>query len=149
MEVDERSTNGRHRQKPKQKRQWQRRVSVEMSFEKSVDNLSRAGRETLVLVNRKRRKLLNTIPYTSCTIFDNTCPQYCWLRFGWIAEERCKLSGRLYRVIFLFWIYIQYAMIFFFQLSDIQQFSCYCYVDFVKVIVMQIQASSYKKFLVI
>ncbi|VVB02326.1 unnamed protein product [Arabis nemorensis] len=102
MEVDEGSSNGRRRQKPKQKPkrqwQWQRRASVGMSFEKSVDNLSRAGRETLVLVNRKRRKLLNTIPYTLSNIFDNTCPQYCWLRFGWIAEERRKLSGRLYRL---------------------------------------------------
>lgn len=93
MEGGESSVSGQRRQK----RPRQTRVSDGISYESSVANLSREGRETLMVVNRKR--LLNTIPDASCAVFDNTCPRYKWLRSGWIAEERLKSHNRLYRVI--------------------------------------------------
>lgn len=91
------STSSGHR---RQKRPRQRRSSEVISYENSVANLSKEGKETLMIVSRRRQ--LNKIPNTSCTVFDNTCPRYNWLRSGWIAEERLKPHDRLYRVIILF-----------------------------------------------
>lgn len=99
MEVGERSNGGRWRQKR------QRRASLGISYERSVENLSRGGRETLEMVNQNRPKPLNTIPGTSSVVFDNTSRQYDWLRSGWLVEERRMLSNRLYRVIFVWFGY--------------------------------------------
>ncbi|EOA23022.1 hypothetical protein CARUB_v10003785mg [Capsella rubella] len=79
----------------REKRPRQRKAPKGIDFESSVANLSREGRETLMVVNRKKR--LNTIPGNTCSVFDHTCPRYKWLHPGWICEERVKPSHRLYR----------------------------------------------------
>lgn len=84
------------------KRSRQKRSSESLSYEHSVENLSKEGKDTLRIVNQNlRRSPLNTIQYTSSVVFDNTSPAYDWLPSGWIAEERVKSHGRLYRVWFL------------------------------------------------
>ncbi|VVA97312.1 unnamed protein product [Arabis nemorensis] len=97
MEGGEGSSNGRLRRSQKPKRQLQKRASRGITFERSVENLSRAGRETLALMNRTRQILLNSIPHNLCAVFDNSCLHYRWIRSGWLVEERQKLAGRLYR----------------------------------------------------
>lgn len=79
----------------------QNKKSNKISYETSVSNLSRNGKITVSLVNQKsKQRPLNTIPGTSCAVFDNTWPAYNWLRSGWIVEERVMQgNGRLYRVI--------------------------------------------------
>ncbi|XP_010419992.1 PREDICTED: uncharacterized protein LOC104705644 [Camelina sativa] len=78
-----------------EKRSRQRRATKGIDYESSVANLSREGRETLTVVNHRKR--LNTIPGTSCSVFDHTCPRYRWLHPGWIVEERIMSHDRLYR----------------------------------------------------
>ncbi|AED91946.1 hypothetical protein AtNW77_Chr5g0097331 [Arabidopsis thaliana] len=90
MEAESSSSGHRRQKRPRQKRS-----SDVISYESSVANLSREGKETLMIVSRRRQ--LNKIPNTSSTVFDNTCPRYNWLRSGWIAEERLKVYDRLYR----------------------------------------------------
>ncbi|XP_010492163.1 PREDICTED: uncharacterized protein LOC104769607 [Camelina sativa] len=78
-----------------EKRPRQRRALKGIDYETSIANLSREGRETLMVVNRKKR--LNTIPGTHCSVFDHSCPRYRWLHPGWIVEERIMPHQRLYR----------------------------------------------------
>ncbi|KAF2599366.1 hypothetical protein F2Q68_00007310 [Brassica cretica] len=69
-----------------------------ISYEKSVTQLSREGRQTHLVVDRARKTPLNTHSRSYSTVFDNTSPQYNWLRDGWLVEERrIMLTGRLYR----------------------------------------------------
>ncbi|KAF8049809.1 hypothetical protein N665_2115s0009 [Sinapis alba] len=69
-----------------------------ISYEQSVVQLSKEGRKTYLIVERKRKRPLNTIDGAYSAVFDNTYPQYNWLYSGWLVEERrIMLSGRLYR----------------------------------------------------
>ncbi|KAJ4912015.1 Uncharacterized protein Rs2_06636 [Raphanus sativus] len=92
MEVGEGSSS---RGRPKRPRI--RKTEV-ISYEKSVVQLSREGRQTHLVVDRARKTPLNTRGRSYSTVFDNTSPQYNWLRDGWLVEERrIMLTGRLYR----------------------------------------------------
>ncbi|KAL1188949.1 hypothetical protein V5N11_003757 [Cardamine amara subsp. amara] len=77
----------------------QSKIAKMISYEDSVKNLSKRGKETLKIVNRKtNQRALNTIPGTCSAVFDNTWPSCKWLRPGWIVEERMMVpSERLYR----------------------------------------------------
>lgn len=90
----------------------QSKNSKRISYENSVENMSIEGKTTVTIVNRKsKQRPLNTIPGTSCAVFDNTWPSYNWLRSGWIVEERMMLSNeRLYRVISFLSFDILYVM---------------------------------------
>ena len=79
-----------------------------ISYEKSVTQLSRGGRQTHLVVDRARKTPLNTHSRSYSTVFDKTSPQYNWLRDGWLVEERrIMLTGRLYRVnLFSFDLYL-------------------------------------------
>ncbi|KAJ0229516.1 Uncharacterized protein HA466_0315410 [Hirschfeldia incana] len=93
MAVGEGSSSSRGRPK----RSHIRKTEV-ISYEKSVVQLSREGRQTHLVVERARKTPLNTRGRSYSTVFDNTSPQYNWLRNGWLVEERrIMLTGRLYR----------------------------------------------------
>ncbi|CAH8358566.1 unnamed protein product [Eruca vesicaria subsp. sativa] len=93
MEKGEGSSSPRGRPK----RSHIRKTEV-ISYEKSVVQLSKEGRQTHLVVDRARKTPLNTHGRSYSTVFDNTSPQYNWLRSGWIVEERrIMLTGRLYR----------------------------------------------------
>ncbi|XP_018443306.2 uncharacterized protein LOC108815152 [Raphanus sativus] len=69
-----------------------------ISYEQSVVQLSKEARKTCLIVERKRKRSLNTVDGAYSAVFDNTYPQYKWLYKGWLVEERrIMLSGRLYR----------------------------------------------------
>src|SRR5690606_37031829 len=83
-----------------------KRKTEGLRYEQSVGELSKEGRKTFLVVEKKRKKPLNTIDGTSSAVFDNTCPQYNWLYDGWLVEERrIIMSGRLYRVMFSLHLY--------------------------------------------
>lgn len=72
-----------------------------ISYEQSVVQLSKEARKTCSIVERKRKRSLNSLDGAYSAVFDNTYPQYKWLYKGWLVEERrIMLSGRLYRVMF-------------------------------------------------
>ncbi|CAN8236523.1 unnamed protein product [Cochlearia groenlandica] len=96
MEGEEARSNINNELRPRRQKR-QRRMSETISYEQSIENLSSEGKETLLLVNRKHRRPINTIPNTVSSVFDNTSLPYRWLRSGWIAEERRMLTNRLYR----------------------------------------------------
>ncbi|KAF3504968.1 hypothetical protein F2Q69_00044919 [Brassica cretica] len=92
------------RARPKRKKGIKKTEVI--SYEQSVVQLSKEGRNTYMIVEKKRKRPMNTIHGAYSAVFDNTYPQYNWLYNGWLVEERrIMLSGRLYRVMFSFDLY--------------------------------------------
>ena len=58
---------------------------------------------TIYKVLQKRRRGVRD--GTRCTFHDNSCNGFGWLLPGWVAEERVKQTGRVYRVTILLIFY--------------------------------------------
>lgn len=83
----------------RQRKRQLRPSRAPISYHQSINRLSVEGRRTHMIVNRTRKRLLNTIIGAYSTVFDNTSAPYRWLRSGWLVEERRMVRhGRIYRV---------------------------------------------------